>query len=66
MGKWFVPNTVGRSHGLEGTKRPTIQLLLLFKGFHTLCYIVQFNCVRKTARKAELHVLRQSTGLSFF
>jgi hypothetical protein len=30
MSKFFAPNAVRRSHGLEGTKRPLIQLLLLF------------------------------------
>ena len=30
MSKFFAPNAVRRSHGLEGTKRPIIRLLLLF------------------------------------
>jgi hypothetical protein len=28
MGRWFAPNSVYRSHGLKGTKRPLIRLLL--------------------------------------
>ena len=28
--KWFAPDAVGRSHGLEGNRRPLICLLLLF------------------------------------
>jgi len=31
MGKWFAPNSVRRSYGMEGTKRPLIRLLLLFQ-----------------------------------
>ena len=30
MGKWFAPNAVRRSRGMEGTKRPVIRVLLLF------------------------------------
>jgi hypothetical protein len=30
MSKWYAPNAVRHSHGLEETKRPLIQLLLVF------------------------------------
>jgi len=30
MDKWFIPNAIHRSHGLEGTNRPLLRLLLLF------------------------------------
>jgi len=35
MGKWFAPNAVRRSHGLEGTKTPLVRLLLLFNRQNT-------------------------------
>jgi hypothetical protein len=31
--KWFAPNAVRRSRGLEGTKSPLIRLLLLFRQY---------------------------------
>jgi hypothetical protein len=35
MGIWFAPNAVHRSHGLEGTRRPLVRLLLLFNRQNT-------------------------------
>jgi hypothetical protein len=53
-GQWFISNTVHHFHGLERTKRPLIQLLVLFNKHRGITskskYMVKYSDLPSTIR----------------
>ena len=72
-GQWFTTNAVSHSSGIEGTKRPLIQLLLLFnkhnrdqfKSKHMVKYPHLPSAIRPVPHSKELPVVQPLGNLTF-
>jgi hypothetical protein len=73
MGKWLAPNAVHCSHGLEGTKRPLIQLIICLtnitgitsKSKHTVKYPDWPSAIWPGPHSEEVHVPKSLEKLTF-